>query len=368
MVIQHHVDLPTDVYHAGGALRITTTGSLTAPGSNSLWTTAPFVNAGSVSLNRLVLLDAAAWTDSLVNTGTIATTRMAMRRAGRNAGVITAIDSLVFDRSSFRNDATVSSRVTWVRDSLVWNQGLFISYDLVVDSTGLFHNLGTCRVLAHLAVRSSGNFNVATGAVETRVLGDADIRWGLNVWDAHMQVDGWLRLDDAEVPIPHLTFFTAGGSIHTRHFRNEGWAAGPGTLCIADSSENLGLLHPDLILCDATPTTNLWPYLDLNTGTVDPGVVVCPAGSCTVGIGSPEAVAKPRLIHADGAWWLTGLPQGPLRAELIDMAGRAWPLSLEGNGDTRRVVGGPTTGGPYHLRLVFPGDAAITLRCFRPGL
>ncbi len=315
----------------------------------------------------MVLLDGAAWTDSLVNTGSIATTRLAMRRAGRNTGVITAVDSLVFDHCSFHNEATVSSRVTWVRDSLVWNEGLFVSYELVVDSTGLFHNVGTCRVLEHLAVRSAGNFNAATGAVETHILGDADIRWGLNVWDAHVQVDGWLRLDDAEVPIPHLTFFTAGGSIHTRHFRNAGWAAGPGTLCIADSSENLGLLHPGLILCDATPTTPVWPYLDLNTGTVDPGVLVCPAGSCTVGIGVAGDAGLSQVRFAEDGRWLVGLPAGPLHAELIDPYGRACPMELEGLGPARRIADGPAACGMYLLRLTAPGAAPIVLRCFRPG-
>lgn len=244
IVVQHSVGLPSNVVHLGGAIRITATGALVGSGPSGLWSNAPFTNAGQVSVHRLVLPEGNAWTDSLLNSGTIATTRMAVRRRGRNTGVITAIDSLVFDHCSFHNEATISSRVTWVRDSLLWNNGLFISYELIVDSTGLFHNVGTCRVLDHLAVRSSGNFNVATGAVETHVLGDADIRWGLNVWDAHLQVDGRLHLNDVEVPIPHLTFFVQGGSIHTGHFRNQGWVAGPGTLCIADSAENLGILHP----------------------------------------------------------------------------------------------------------------------------
>ncbi|MCC6400181.1 MAG: hypothetical protein IT227_05405 [Flavobacteriales bacterium] len=351
VVVQHAVALPMDVVHWGGAIRITTSGALIGSGPSGFWSNAPFTNAGQVSVHRLVLPEGNAWTDSILNSGTIATTRMAVRRRGRNTGVITAIDSLVFDHCSFHNEATISSRVTWVRDSLLWNDGLFISYRLIVDSTGLFHNVGTCRVLDHLAVRSSGNFNVATGAVETHVLGDADIRWGLNVWDAHMQVDGRLHLDDAEVPIPHLTFFVAGGSIHAQHFRNQGWVAGPGTICIADSAENLGLLHSGLTVCDATPTTFTWPYLDLNTGTVDPGVLVCPQGSCTVGgrdLQSPDAV---RLLRADGRWTVAGLNDGPAMVELVDAAGRRLPCTLSGAGPTRELIVPAIGCGAYVLRL-----------------
>lgn len=351
VVVQHEVDLPTDVVHLGGALRITASGALAGSGSSGLWSTASFTNAGSVSMHRLVLLDGSAWTDSLVNTGSIATMRLAMRRAGRNTGVISAIDSLVFDRCSFRNEATVSSRVTWVRDSLVWNEGLFISYTLVVDSTGLFHNRGTCRVLEHLAVRSFGNFNVATGAVETHILGDADIRWGLNVWDAHMQVDGRLHLNDAEVPIPHLTFFMQGGSIHAGHFRNQGWADGPGTLCIADSAENLGILHPGLTICDATPTSFTWPYLDLNTGTVDPGVLVCPQGSCTVGGVEPPRRSEIRMIQANGWCGVTGLPEGRVEAALFETGGRRLACALTGTGPTRELIVPMNSGGVHVLRV-----------------
>ncbi|HMQ74497.1 MAG TPA: hypothetical protein PKE21_05540 [Flavobacteriales bacterium] len=351
VVVQHAVELPTDVVHLGGAFRITASGALVGSGSSGLWSTAPFTNSGSVSLHRLVLLDGSAWTDSLVNTGSIATMRMAMRRAGRNTGVISAIDSLVFDHCSFRNEATVSSRVTWVRDSLVWNEGLFVSYTLVVDSTGLFHNVGTCRVLEHLAVRTLGNFNVASGAVETHVLGDADIRWGLNVWDAHMQVDGRLHLNDAEVPIPHLTFFVQGGSIHAGHFRNQGWADGPGTLCIADSAENLGILHPGLTICDATPTSFTWPYLDLNTGTVDPGVLVCPQGSCTVGGAEPANRLHLRLVRTNGRWTVTGLPEGRVEAALFDAAGRRVPCTLIGGGLLRELNVPSMCPGTYALHL-----------------
>lgn len=351
VVVQHAVGLPVDVVHLGGAIRITTSGALIGSGPSGLWSNAPFTNAGQVSVHRLVLPEGNVWTDSLLNSGTIATTRMAVRRRGRNTGVITAIDSLVFDHCSFHNEATISSRVTWVRDSLLWNNGLFISYELVVDSTGLFHNVGTCRVLDHLAVRSNGNFTVASGAAETHVLGDADIRWGLNVWDALMRVDGRLHLNDAEVPIPHLTFFVEGGRIHTRHFRNQGWVAGPGMICIADSAENLGILHPGLTLCDATPTTFTWPYLDLNTGTVYPGVLVCPQGSCTVGAQDLPDRSSVRLIHVDGRWAVTGLHDGPAGIELMDAAGRRLPCALIGTGPTRELLAPEIASGVHVLRV-----------------
>ena len=295
VLIDHSISLSMDLTFLNGWVVVGSNGLLHGMPDKSFTSTARFTNHGSVLIYRFTLLDAQTWTDSLVNTGAIYATRMAVRRRGVNTGTITTIDSLVFDRTSFWNEGSVSSRVTWIRDSLVWNDGLFTSYDLTVDSSGLFHNAGSCDVTHDLVIRNTGNYTAADGSTLNRVVHDVDLRWGLNIWAAEMTIGNRLMLSDADGPIPHVTFFVTGGSIHTKDLVNQGWLAGPGTVCISDSSINEGLLHPGLVICDATTSTLAWPFLDVDLGTVDPGVQFCPAGSCSVGIPDGADVPRPRL-------------------------------------------------------------------------
>jgi hypothetical protein len=235
---------------------------------------------------------------------------------------MSALDSLVFDHSSFWNEATVVARVAWVRDSLLWNAGRFTAYDLTVDSSGLFHNADSCTVTHDLIVRHTSNFN-AMSSTFNLVAGDMDLRWGLNMWDALFTVGGRLHLSDADGPVAHVTFFTPGGRIHTGDLLNEGWLAGPGTVCIADSSINAGSLQAGLVICDATPTTTQWPYLDVDQGTVDPGVLFCPPGSCSVAIAEQhlsDLVVAPN--PTSGLITVTGLGDAGGTWSMYDATGR----------------------------------------------
>ena len=285
VLIGHTVSLATDLTFLGGYLEVGAAGSIDGMPARSLTSTSRFTNHGAVQLYCLTLLDGQSWTDPILNTGTINATRMALRRRGVNTGVITTIDSLVFDRTSFWNEGAISSRVTWVRDSLLWNEGQFISYDLTIDSTGLFHNVGSCDVVHDLVIRTGSNYTAGAGSTLNRVQNNVDLRFGLNIWAVDMVIGARLFVNDADLPFPHLTFFVAGGSIHCKDLVNRGWLAGPGTICISDSSINEGSLQPGLVICDATTTTTVWPFLDVDQGTVDPGILFCPAGSCAVAIG-----------------------------------------------------------------------------------
>ncbi|MBP6698871.1 MAG: T9SS type A sorting domain-containing protein [Flavobacteriales bacterium] len=296
VLVDHSITLAVDLTFLDGWIVVGSAGLLNGMPDKSFTSSARFTNHGSVLTYRFTLLDAQTWTDSLVNTGAIYATRMAVRRRGVNTGTITTIDSLVFDRTSFWNEGSISSRVTWIRDSLVWNDGLFTSYDLTVDSSGLFHNAGSCDVTHDLVIRNTGNYTAADGSTLNRVVHDVDLRWGLNLWAAEMTIGNRLLLSDADGPIPHVTFFTTGGSIHTKDLVNKGWLAGPGIICISDSSINEGSLHPGLVICDATTTTLTWPFLDVDLGTVDPSVQFCPAGSCSVGLPDHATGSGPTLF------------------------------------------------------------------------
>ena len=74
--------------------------------------------------------------------------------------------------------------------------------------------------------------------------------------------------------------------IETNHLVNrEGCQLrGSGTLCISGTSINHGSIRDQLEICDTSPTTTEWPFLDVNTGTVENFVDVCTPGICAVGL------------------------------------------------------------------------------------
>lgn len=74
--------------------------------------------------------------------------------------------------------------------------------------------------------------------------------------------------------------------IEAGHFvnRTSSVIQGGGALCISGFSKNEGTIRTPLRICDTSPTSAEWPYLDVNTGTVLSGVNVCTSGYCSVGL------------------------------------------------------------------------------------
>jgi hypothetical protein len=74
--------------------------------------------------------------------------------------------------------------------------------------------------------------------------------------------------------------------IETNHLVNRAGCQlrGSGTLCISGTSINHGSIRDQLEICDTSPTTTEWPFLDVNTGTVENFVDVCTPGICAVGL------------------------------------------------------------------------------------
>jgi hypothetical protein len=99
-------------------------------------------------------------------------------------------------------------------------------------------------VVHDLVIRTGSNYTAGEGSTLKRVQNDVDLRFGLNIWAADMVIGARLFVNDADLPFPHVTFFVAGGSIHCKDLVNRGWLAGPGTICISDSSINEGSLQP----------------------------------------------------------------------------------------------------------------------------
>ena len=89
---------------------------------------------------------------------------------------------------------------------------------------------------------------------------------------------------------------------------------GSGSLCISETSINEGSIEVNLHICDTSPTSTEWPFLDVNTGTVVSFTSVCEVGYCSVGINEQNAIGElvsyPNPVLAELPSNLVLLPSG----------------------------------------------------------
>ncbi len=105
-------------------------------------------------------------------------------------------------------------------------------------------------------------------------------------------------------------------------FINQDLLQGEGAVCVTDQTDNQGTISGTIDICDWTPTVNMPPFIDLNTGTVESGITFCQNSPCAsgvhegfgVGIGASPTVAMDEVL-------LTGLPPG-VAVLLMDAVGR----------------------------------------------
>jgi len=142
---------------------------------------------------------------------------------------------------------------------------------------------------------------------------------------------------------PSTTIFS-GSRVETGHLINSADCViqGAGALCISGTSINEGTIRAPLRLCDYSPTNTEWPYLDVNTGTVQSGVQVCTAWGCSVGLNELTENAEIKVYpnpNADGfTIAFEGLPAGSRRIALLNALGQ-------------EVF---TTNGPFSSKVVVP--------------
>ena len=105
-------------------------------------------------------------------------------------------------------------------------------------------------------------------------------------------------------------------------FLNQDLLQGEGAVCVTDQTDNQGTISGTIDLCDWTPTVNMPPFIDLNSGTVESGVTFCQNSPCAsgvheafgLGIGASPSLAQDEVV-------LTGLPPG-VAVVLMDAVGR----------------------------------------------
>lgn len=149
----------------------------------------------------------------------------------------------------------------------------------------------------------------------------------------------------------------AGSTTETQnYFGSTGsFLRGPGTLCIAEHSENHGIISGPIGICDATPQAVASPYMDAHDGLVLPPVQPCSGDGCaTVRVPSHDSadvrlspipatdqliidpgkhaprIAAVRLLDASGRRILDAAMEGRLALSLVGMpAGTYFLLGLD---------------------------------------
>lgn len=153
-----------------------------------------------------------------------------------------------------------------------------------------------------------------------QLVGDIDVDGEL-IDNGIIQIDGDFHCDN-------LLLMGGPGTVFTcTNMANDGTVDGVGRICVAEATWNAGTIQGQVDFCDATPTTSTPPIIDLNTGTVGPGVTFCITGSCTEGMAEPTSRSlhfQPNPAHR----WvrLAGVPHGA-RVMAHDATGRGWPVT-----------------------------------------
>ncbi len=135
-------------------------------------------------------------------------------------------------------------------------------------------------------------------------IGDLDVDWTLDS-PGYIEINGDFFNDDS-VNIGSAGLIRVNGNM-----LNDGVITGGGAICVSDMTINNGDLVGHMDFCDASPTVLTPPFIDQNAGTVDPNIVFCESGKCTVGITEDDLPAlslAPNPAHDQVTF--EGMPAG----------------------------------------------------------
>ena len=225
----------------------------------------------------------------------------------RNTGVLVA-DFFIMSKDSCVNYGTFT-----VNDTSINGFGSsFYNYALmevaVFGNLGFFDNVsvGSSLTAQYIEGRSLANYGTIyvsgairlssiienTGSIVTATL---QVSTGLEthgtITCSDSLITGLPGLGSAEI-----SKIFGGALVETNVFFNPEPCRvfGSGTMCISGESTNEGSIEGTLRICDTSPTSTEWPYLDVNTGIVESSVIVCQPGLCSVGI--DEVSNAPQLL------------------------------------------------------------------------
>lgn len=355
LIIAHALTLLEDLEWSGGLFHITPAGSLNS--THQFTWTCEVMNQGWIDVRRFQTYPG----HDTRNLGTInCEVFVSVSDSTFNEGDISASDSLVMG---------------WYRPMV--NEGTMTTN--VLYNLGALNNLG---VIASMSCSTLPFFNAGLFTVENTlycagsfwneaeiITGDLTVLSGLENYGEITVLGQFLNGIDSIGPAD--TRLQANSTIHTRDFINSAGSEirGPGQLCIEGHAENHGVLRGSLVICDLSPTMDVPPYLDVNTGSFWMSVNYCANSSCTWTSMSDEASVPTIQISPNPAVDLLHIQLGSSspevdRIEVRDLGGRlvqqltgpfAERIVLHRNGLVAgtyllRVL--PTSGGSMATQLV----------------
>ncbi len=238
-----------------------------------------------------------------------------------NYGMVDAVRLWFFSSGTLRNyNGLVADVFINVKDTC-FNYGSIQASDSLVNGVGRnmhnwgtmvcgnFHALGGVHNLGSLAtvtankfwgtaLNNEGAFYVDTKMQLSIVYNYGSLDLGSFGTYNHFENYGTMLCSDSLVNgVPgFLTNSIIGGNavVQARIFVNppDCNITGSGSLCISETSINEGSIEGNLHICDTSPTSIEWPYLDINTGTVVSFTSVCEVGYCSVGIDEQNAIGE----------------------------------------------------------------------------
>lgn len=373
-LIIHHALTLSDNLDLGSVTLLIDQGSLVGPWMVTL--AGPFHNAGTVDLSELRF----SYPASVLNESTImADLIVGITASFSNTGALELTDSLdVYSILDPVNTGSIIAQVIGLAP-LCLNSG---TLNCDVLRFGTLQNDGEVRCHS-IGTPVNPVFNTGIFRADTLAIGQyfengetAHAECSMLYLTGELQNHGMLRVYGAA----YNGFMGAGGDMQmfanaATEVQNYIGAAqsilrGPGTLCIAEHSENHGTISGPIGICDVSPGSSTIPFMDVHDGDVLLPVLACSAGGCsTVGLPESESMSSPVVFPqpANSSFFLSLGSQNmkASRIRLLDSTGRVILVLAPPFSEPVRVDLSEQADGVYVLQTLDDvGKAAFSSRVF----
>lgn len=265
-----------------------------------------------------------------------------------NYGVLVANDTL---RTSDGSNVLNFGRAT---GGFLWPGDLYNFDTLIFDAgqVGMFFvNVGYCEIQGLMIV-----LGLMANDYDAYLISDSILCYGNLFNDSFLRATSLLQFGTAQFPGGELDVFPSTARIECGNLKNHAHIQGFGDICVQDSSINYatGVIDQSPDICDATLTTTVDPFLDVNLGFVGAAVRWCPQTTCTTGVGLREEFISMSLypVPASDAVYIQ-LPATlqAMTLKVFDMNGRE-SKSMDLSGERSiRLDRGSLRPGLYQIRL-----------------
>jgi len=259
----------------GGSITINTGASLVA-GTNviglAIQNGGTVVNNGTLSINQMSITGGILTNNSTCNFYSLIYNLDTLK----NYGTIQEVDSF-YTSGEFYNyvNATVESD-SIQNDGFVQNDGSISVIEMY--NNGTYNNSGTFSFNRYY----NNDFFYNTGTVTSTYDATNAGEWMNNVGSLVTIGHDFTNGDTITPPSAHLIII--GTFDIGNNFLNLDTISGEveGYLSVQDSSYNAGLMYGYFEFCDNTPTVTSAPFIDCNTGTIEPTITYCQAAQSNI--------------------------------------------------------------------------------------